>query len=163
MAKIIDFASGEQRIPKGDHSRFYVLLKKMAGEPTKEELVANFTNGATESLSEMWEFYPKDYREMLRFMDGNSRGQVERMYKQQAKRKHVPDAVREGRSNILKACAEWGISDTGDGSFWKDINGFLLNPRVAGKAIYAMQDSEEMQAVVKRIKTMIWNRNNKEQ
>jgi hypothetical protein len=66
--------------------------------------------------------------------------------------------VRNKRSELLKACAEWGISDRGDGCFWDNINRFLSDQRIGGKPIYEMMDEAGIQAVIRRIKTMCYNR-----
>lgn len=155
--ELIDF---EEQKPKGNHSRFYALLKNMVGA-TKEDLVFAASEGQTESLSELWEFYPQQYDELLQAMQQAAGGQTMPYTYTKGYRKRNADIsfeVRKKRSDLLKACAEWGISDKGNGLFWNEINRFLENPKIAGKPIYQMTDEDELQAVIKRVKTMCCNR-----
>jgi hypothetical protein len=160
---IIDFASGERIKGKNDHSVFFALLRKMPGSPSKEDLVSTASNGQTESLTELYEYYPNEYDRLLltmrKIVNEKNELQPYTYSKQYQKRtENVPDEVRKKRSELLKACAEYGISDQGDGSFWRDINRFLENPKIAGKPIYKMDEEEEIQAVIKRIKTLVYKR-----
>jgi hypothetical protein len=160
MGRIIDFASGEEIRPKANHSRFYALLGKMP-HAVKEELVLGASGGKTESLNELWEFYPNEYDALLRGMQAEAGSDwMPYTYKAAYRKRNanVSPEVRNKRSELLRACAEWGISDKGDGCFWDNINRFLRDPRIAGKNIYEMYDGDEIQAVIRRIKTMNYNR-----
>ncbi len=53
------------------HAKFYVLLEKM-GIPIedKRDFIIDYTDGITDSLTELWTKYPGFYSEMIRHMEG---------------------------------------------------------------------------------------------
>ncbi len=55
---------------KSRHSKFYVLLNKM-GIPAedKRDFIIDYTDGVTDSLTELWNNYPGFYTEMIRHME----------------------------------------------------------------------------------------------
>ena len=145
---------------QANHAQFYAILKQLPGNPTKEELVYEASYGQTTSLTEMYREMPDVYEAMIEQMQKIATPELSYTYtKRYMKHKaDVPDEVRKKRSELLKACNEYGIRDNNDGLFWRDINRFLENPKIGGKPLYDMTDTDEIQAVIKRIKTICYNR-----
>ncbi len=52
------------------HAKFYVLLKQM-NIPTedKRDFIIDYTDGVTDSLTELWDKYPAFYADMIRHME----------------------------------------------------------------------------------------------
>lgn len=53
------------------HAKFYVLLKQMGiATEDKRDFIIDYTDGVTDSLTELWEKYPAFYLDMIRHMEG---------------------------------------------------------------------------------------------
>jgi len=102
---------------KPSHSRFFALLKQMPG-CTKEELVFEWSEGGTTSLSEFYELCPTLYSEMLQVMDRVVNDYV---------------AIKQARSSVLLVLQKLDVDTTK----WKDVNAYLESPKICnGKRLY---------------------------
>jgi len=108
--------------PKPSYSRFYALLNQMRGI-TKEDIVYEWSEGGTTSLSEFAEYCPDIYQEMLTAMD-----------------KTVNDyaAIKKARSGVLVLLQKIGIDTTN----WKAVNAYLESPKICGKRLYRLNLNE---------------------
>lgn len=68
------------------------------------------------------------------------------------KKKDSPQPLRRQRSIVMTVMNELGIYATaGD---WTRVNEFLLQPRIAGKLLYEMNE-EELKALQKKLRAMV--------
>lgn len=119
-----------------NYSRFFVLLKQMTGNVNKDALIWQFSGLRTNSLKDLSE---AEYRRLIAYMTHLvSRNQTD-------ERK-----IKKLRSGILTRLQQHGI-DTTD---WSAVNRFLLDPRIAGKALYQMS-IDEMQRLIPRLEQIL--------
>ncbi|MCL2290849.1 MAG: hypothetical protein FWC34_09155 [Bacteroidetes bacterium] len=91
---------------------------------TKEELVFEWSEGGTTSLSEFYELCPTLYLEMLQTMDKAINDNV---------------AIKKARSGVLKVMQKLGIDTTN----WKDVNAYLESRKICnGKRLYHLSLKE---------------------
>lgn len=88
------------RAKNKSHGLFFSLLKNVPGydpkyrDVIKEGLVSQYTNGKTESLSVMYEKYPREYAYMIECMKGDKCDKAERYDRaQDIARKRVLAAI----------------------------------------------------------------------
>lgn len=119
-----------------NYARFYVLLKQMPGKVEKEDLIWQFTGMRTISLRDMT---GAEYDRMIEYMDG-------------VVDQNQPDerVIKKLRSGILSRLQRHGVN-TAD---WAAVNRFMLNPRIAGKALYQMS-IDEMQRLIPRLEQIL--------
>jgi hypothetical protein len=107
---------------KSTHSRFYALLKQMHGV-TKEDIVYEWSDGGTTSLSEFAAMCPSLYEEMLKAMDNLI---------------NDTEAIKKARSGVLHLLQKIGVN-TAD---WKAVNAYLESPKIAGKRLWELHLNE---------------------
>ncbi|RME95478.1 MAG: hypothetical protein D6772_13075 [Bacteroidetes bacterium] len=73
-------------------------------------------------------------------------------------RTEAPKPVRRLRSTVLTLINSLGIYATNND--WTRVNQFLLNPRIAGKLLYQMNE-EELKALARKLRGMIRKRKEK--
>lgn len=119
-----------------NYARFYALLKQMPGKVEKDDLIWQFTGMRTNSLRDMT---AAEYDRMIKHMDG-------------AVDQNQPDekVIKKLRSGILMRLQRHGVN-TAD---WAAVNRFMLNPRIAGKALYQMS-IDEMQRLIPRLEQIL--------
>lgn len=119
-----------------NYARFYALLKQMPGKVEKDDLIWQFTGMRTISLRDMT---GAEYDRLIEHMD--------RIVEQ-----NQPDEkkIKKLRSGILKKLQKHGI-DTTD---WTAVNRFMIDPRIAGKALYQMS-IDEMQRLIPRLEQIL--------
>jgi len=66
--------------------------------------------------------------------------------------KPVSDETRKLRSQVLTLLQKLGIYATNDD--WHSVNRYLMNPRIAGKLLYQMNDNE-LQALTRKLRAII--------
>lgn len=85
------------------HGLFFSLLKNVPGydpqyrDVIKEGIVSQYTKGKTESLSVMYERFPREYSKMINEMKGDSRQKEERRQSE----------LEIARCRVLAAGYEW--------------------------------------------------------
>lgn len=119
-------------------TRFYALLKRLPGNPTKEQFVLDYTKNRTSSLREMdVNEYEAMCDSMQRVIDGEQQVAPAR------------DLLRKSRSKVLHWIQRAGV-DTTD---WNRINAFCMDKRVAGK-VFRELTVEELDALVPKLKAI---------
>lgn len=119
-----------------NHREFFGLLKQMPGA-NKEDVVWQYSNGFTQSLSTFANCDPQGYRRML--ID------LRKAVKTDADRQ-----TKKLRSAILHRLQKHGV-DTTD---WDKVNRFLEQPRIAGKRLYDMSN-DEMKALIPKMESIL--------
>lgn len=119
-----------------NHREFFGLLKQMPGA-NKEDVVWQYSNGLTQSLSTFANCDPKGYRRMLIDLRKAVKTDTER-------------ATKKLRSAILHRLQKHGV-DTTD---WDRVNRFLEQPRIAGKRLYDMSN-QEMKALIPKMESIL--------
>jgi hypothetical protein len=140
---------------KNSHGRFFGLLKQMPFT-TKEELVLEYSNNKTASLSWFRDIMPRDYDRMIQDMQQivDSMKQPKNKTQQQPSKFTTSAVTKQYRSAILKRLQQHGIDTTN----WDRVNSFMENPRIAGKRLYEMSDQEmidfipKMESILKKDK-----------
>lgn len=124
------------------YARFYALAKKLAGDrdTMKETFVSRFTKGRTTSLREMT---AEEYDRMCDAID------AEISHPGMTAEEHARELKRV-RSAVLHRMQKYGI-DTAD---WDAVDGFVANPRIAGKR-FAQLTLEELRALVTKLEAMV--------
>lgn len=125
---------------KNKHSRFFAILAKLPGAD-KEELIWNYSNMLTTSLSEFSTKMPKEYASMLQDLERN----LPKPTREQADREQ-----KALRSAVLKRLQKHGI-DTTD---WNKVNAFLESDKIAGKRMYEMSN-EELSALIPKLESIL--------
>lgn len=126
-----------------NYSRFYAIAsaKGIDLDRYKETLVAQFTNGRTESLREMT---AAEYDEMCECLQtGKQVGETSAAYKER---------LRKARSAALNRMQRLGV-DTADRTF-AAVDEFCLLPRIAGKP-FGMLSIGELQALVPKLEAIL--------
>ncbi len=81
------------------HAKFYVLLKQMGiSTEDKRDFIIDYTDGVTDSLTELWEKYPAFYTEMIRHMEASVK---------QIKANHNSDELHKLRRQVFGAVGGW--------------------------------------------------------
>jgi len=126
-----------------NYSVFWALLGKMPGKDgdLKENLVYAISNSRTSSLKELTD---KEYTELVRWM-ANRVGF-------ENKRKPTTEGERELRSVVLKLLDKLGIHAINDD--WSAVNSFLLDPKIAGRLLYEL-DEQDLGILIRKINSII--------
>jgi hypothetical protein len=119
---------------KGIYARFFVLLHKMKGAE-KEELVWQYSGMRTVSLHEFHDMDAEGYERMVEDMQKT----VDSLEKDQERE------TKRLRSSILFKLQKYGIDTTN----WAEVNRFMKQPRIAGKALYEMSCDEMRELIMK--------------
>jgi len=128
------------------HARFFALLKRIPYQ-TKNELVWQYSNMLTESLSEFYEQDPKGYAAMISDMQRL----VNRMDKKpEPAEKSDERTIKKLRSAILYRLQKHGVDTTN----WSRVNAFMENRRIAGKRLYDM-DEDEMRVFIRKLESIL--------
>lgn len=114
--------------------RFYLLLKQAGVSANKEDILAGFNVESVNDLSIV------QMDEILNTLQSIADG-----------RHQATPEVRKARSRILTLCTDMGVFN---GSNWKALNDFVLQPRIAGKLLYQM-DLAELKALNKKLSGML--------
>ena len=115
--------------------QFYTLLGQLNLKAQKESLLVGYD---VESTKDLTEAQIKDLIGRL-------------LNIQQGKATEALPSVRKQRSIMLALLTDMGIYT--DKSSWSDVNALLLNPRIAGKVMYEM-DEAELKGAIGRIRAM---------
>jgi len=124
------------------HSRFYGLLSKLPNQ-SKEDIVWQYSDMMTDSLSEFHQRNPEGYARMINDLQflANS-----------MEKKETPSpkttaslTTKRLRSGILKRLQKHGVDTTS----WDAVNSFMENSRIAGKRLYEMTDDEMIEFIPK--------------
>lgn len=129
-----------------NYSRFYAIAKAKCIDLDryKETLVTQFTGGRTSSLREMTQ---TEYEEMCECLQtGRQLGETLAAHKER---------LRRARSAVLHRMQRLGV-DTADKTF-AAVNGFCLDPRIAGKP-FGLLSIDELQALVPKLEAMLRKR-----
>ena len=126
------------------HARFYGLLRLLP-YTSKNELVWQYSNMLTDSLSEFYERDRNGYNRMIADMQKL----VNRMDKA-PKPTGDNHNLKKLRSAILHRIQKHGV-DTTD---WNKVNRFMEQPRIAGKRLYDMSE-EEMRVFIPKIESIL--------
>lgn len=119
---------------KRTYGRFYSILKNLKGYD-KEDAIFDYTNGRTTHLSDLSD---KEYYGLCRSLEKLSLVDAEK---------------RKAGSNLLTLLAKLGIHTHGpDG--WREIDRYLLNPRIAGKR-YRELTTEERKALIPKLSKIL--------
>lgn len=123
---------------------FYALLAKLQTsdrEELKEDIVYSVSNGRTKSLSALSD---KELAEAIRFLS-NAAGKS-------VKKPAATDKQRELRSVIITLLEKLGVYVINKD--WSAVNTFLMQPRIAGKMLYEM-DEAELAALGRKLRAII--------
>ena len=125
----------------GTHDKFFSLLRDLPGAE-KEQIVWQYSNMLTTSLREFYAKDPEGYKYMLAEMQVKAN---------QAKgRKSVDPVLKTLRSSVLLRLQKHGVDTTE----WKNINIFLLQPRIAGKLLFEM-DADELRKLIAKMEQIL--------
>jgi hypothetical protein len=113
----------------GKYALFYALLKNLTGYE-KEAAVYDFTDGRTTHLSDLSD---KEYRGICNYLQGIV---------------GLNAARRKAGSQVLNLLTKMGFQTTDKGG-WDQIDGFLLDKRIAGKKYRELTTDECEKLVVK--------------
>lgn len=119
-----------------NYARFYALLKQMPGKVEKDDLIWQFTGLRTNSLRDMT---AGEYDSLIHHMVGI----VEQNKPDEQK-------IKKLRSGILTRLQRHGVNTTD----WAAVNRFMLDSRIAGKALYQMS-IDEMQRLIPRLEQIL--------
>lgn len=129
----------------GTFDKFFALLNHLPS-PDKDELkrslVWQYSGMLTESLKELHDQKPNDYKRMLADMQD----QVNKFNPS----KFRQSETRRLRSSILHRLQKYGIDTT----CWPVVNKFLECPRIAGKRLYNLSN-EEMEALIPKLESIL--------
>lgn len=143
------------------HARFFALLKHMPGT-TKEDLVWQYSNMLTESLSEFFNKNPAGYKRMLIDMQASSSNQNSHLALKASPKdvwaakklgvtiEHYLTVIKRLRSAIFTRLQKHGV-DTTD---MNKTNRFLENPRIAGKRLYDLTEAE-MRVLIPKLESIL--------
>lgn len=106
-------------------ARFHTLLSKTGLTANKADMLAGFEVNSTKDLT----------REQIEVL--NTR--LQEILDEKSDEK-TPLAIRRKRSTILDLLTQMGIYK--GSSAWTAVNKFLLDPRIAGKLLYEMDEVE---------------------
>ncbi len=128
------------------HATFFVLLARLPHQ-SKQDMVWQYSNMLTDSLSEFYAKDPEGYSKMIRDMQAmvNSMDNVKNMPKMPG-----GEEVKKLRSAILHRLQKHGVDTTN----WEKVNAFLEQPRIAGKRLYQMS-VKEMENLVKKLESIL--------
>lgn len=126
------------------HARFFGLLKQLPGQ-SKEDLVWQYSNMMTDSVSEFFNRDPYGYARMVNDLQQIANSMKKHEQPQQPAKKTTSAITKQYRSAILKRLQKHGIDTTN----WDRVNSFLENPRIAGKRLYEMTDQEMIDFIPK--------------
>jgi hypothetical protein len=122
------------------HDKFFYLLNQMPGA-TKESLVWQYSSMLTTSLREFYQAKPEEYKRMVAEME----------IKVAASRKTYTEPEKKRlRSSILLRLQKHGVDTT----HWKNVNTFLLQPRIAGKMLFEMS-VPEMKTLIPKLEAIL--------
>ena len=121
------------------YAEFYALLKRLP-EANKEELVLQWTDGRTTSLTEMSD---KEYRSMVRGM----RSLTEPV-----------EELRKLRSQVLRQLQIYGV-DTSD---WDAVDAFTKLPRISGSR-FCRLSTLELRDLLKKMRSINQKAKDKEE
>lgn len=106
-------------------TRFHALLSQTGLKANKADMLAGFAVSSTKDLTrEQIEELNNRLQEIL---DAKGTGQA-------------PPTLRKKRSIVLDLLSKMGIYK--DSNSWTAVNKFLLDPRIAGKLLYEMDEVE---------------------
>jgi len=129
----------------GTFDRFFALLNQLPGEDKdelKRELVWQYSGMLTESLKELHDRKPNDYKRMLAEMQTQVQKFNPKRFKEQE--------TKRLRSAILHRMQKYGIDTTS----WPVVNKFLECPKIAGKRLYNLS-IEEMEALIPKLESIL--------
>lgn len=127
---------------KSPYARFYAVFGRMIGAD-KEELIWEYSNKLTTSLSEFKDKNPSGYYAMLADLES-------KFPEKKPTRCGADETTKKLRSGILKRLQKHGI-DTTD---WDCVNRFLEQPKIAGKRLYNMTD-DEMRQFIRKMESIL--------
>lgn len=129
------------------HARFFGLLKKLPST-SKQDLVWQYSNMLTDSLSEFHQRDPHGYARMIADLQqlANNMEQTEPEKPQQPDQR----TTKKLRSGILHRLQKHGVDTTK----WACVNSFMENPRIAGKRLYDMSD-DEMREFIPKLESIL--------
>lgn len=124
-----------------NYARFYGLLNQIPSadkEELKRSLVAQYTNGRTDSLREM---SGSEYTAACNAM--------QETIKPMESRDYIDCELRRFRSAVLHQLQLIGIDTTN----WEAVNNYCMNKRIAGKAFNGM-DTNELEDLLKKLRAI---------
>ena len=140
------------------HARFYGLLRHFP-HMTKEDLVWQYSGMLTTSLSDFYQKKPGAYYAMVSEMQKiANKMEAEKPKKIESTTASgesptpsgVGPEIKKLRSAILHRLQKYGIDTTN----WDRVNGFMENPRIAGKRLYNMS-ADEMHAFIAKMEIIL--------
>lgn len=78
---------------------------------------------------------------------------IERLSKMQTDKTKTPEPIRRKRSVVLDLLTQMGIYNPESATRWKRVNEYLLNPRIAGKLMYEMNE-EELDKLARKLRAI---------
>lgn len=121
------------------HAAFFGLLRKLP-HLSKSDLVWEYSNMLTDSLSEFHQLNPEGYAAMIYDLQ-----------KMAEKMKQNPKTeIKKLRSGILHRLQKHGVDTTN----WNEVNRFMEQPRIAGKKLYEMS-IDEMKDLIKKLENIL--------
>lgn len=116
-------------------ARLHTLLQKSGNMSNKESILAGFGVKSSKELS-------------VQQIDAI----CDVLEKQVKSQNDTPAAIRKARSTVLLLLGDLGIK--GRNRNWKMVNDYLLQPRIAGKVLYEM-DEQELKACAVRLRVVL--------
>lgn len=111
-------------------------------EETHRSMILDLTNGRTDSTRDL------TYNE-AQYLSGYIQGAAHENRDLSIGER----AIKRQRSGVLKRMQLLGVNTTD----WESVNTFLCDARIAGKPLYKL-DSDELQAVIKRLEAILKKR-----
>lgn len=116
--------------------KFNALLTGLGLQHTKEDILSGYGVESTLELSEA------QLDEL-----------IERLSKMQTDKTKTPEPIRRKRSVVLDLLTQMGIYNPESATRWKRVNEYLLNPRIAGKLMYEMNE-EELDKLARKLRAI---------
>lgn len=126
------------------HARFFGLLKQLPHQ-SKQDLVWQYSNMLTDSLSEFNQRDPQGYTRMVNDLQRIANSMDEPKQPKKTGIKTTSAITKKLRSGILTRLQKHGVDTTS----WFKVNCFMENKRIAGKRLYEMTDQEMIEFIPK--------------
>lgn len=115
--------------------RFHALLAKTGKMAAKQDILAGYGVSSTKDLM------AEDLDELIKVLQNA-----------ESQKPDTPRHIRRRRSIVLDLLSKIGIYN--DNRDWEKVNNFLLQPRIAGKLLYHMNE-DELKALCRKLHSIL--------
>lgn len=115
---------------------FNAMLTKLGIQHEKEHILSGYGVASTLELQE------RQLDEL-----------IERLGKMQDAKTQAPLSLRRKRSTVLDLLTQLGVYNPESATRWRRVNEYLMQPRIAGKLMYEMNE-EELEALARKLRAI---------